>query len=119
MKKFKPIKTPENILARLANMIYIELKLDPSRLKTLIYRFVKGIQTNTENKLYYTKINLFNELTKDTMTFKVFIKLLHVLNIKKVMFSVKITTSSDYEVTVHEEVYLSNIGGDNESQKDI
>lgn len=102
-------QTPDSVLARIANKIYIELGLDAAKLKTLVYRFVRSFQSGNQLKYYYTKVNLYNELTKDKMSFKVFMKLLTVLNIKKITFNITLITYSDHEITVTEEIQLSNM----------
>lgn len=108
MKKPKQFaQTSESILARLASKIYIDLGITPTAMKGLIYRFVNSLGLGTESKLYYTKINLFNELYKNVMTFKVFMKALNVIGVNKIVFTITVTTQSGKEVTVSENVKLN------------
>lgn len=109
MKPKRFAQTSESILARIANRTYIELGVNATTLKGLIYRFVNSLNLGTDTKLYYTKINLFNELTRNVMTFKVFMKAMTVLNASKVTFRVTVLTKAGKEVTVEEVVYMNAI----------
>jgi hypothetical protein len=104
--------TSESILARIANKTYIELGVNVTTLKGLIYRFVKSLNIGKETTLYHTRINLFNDLTKNVMTFKVFMKMLRVLNVSRVIFKITVFTAEGKEVTVTEDVSLNTIPTD-------
>jgi len=118
MHKRKFGNSSESILARIANKIYIALDLtDASKLKTVVLRYIANINNDTQIRHYYTKINLFNEINKDKMTFKVFMKLLRVLSIRKIVFDITITTSLNKEVIVHEEICLDVINDSTEKEE--
>jgi len=118
MHKRKFGNSSESILARIANKIYIALHLtDASKLKTVVLRYNANINNDTQIRHYYTKINLFNEINKDKMTFKVFMKLLRVLSIRKIVFDITITTSLNKEVIVHEEICLDVINDSTEKEE--
>lgn len=108
MKPSKEISnTPEGVLVRLKNKICLTAGIDIYKLKLLIDKFVvskyKGVEST---KSHYDKINTYNQLSKNTMTIKVFFKFLKIINIKSVRISVTITTSRDKEMTVHEDINL-------------
>ena len=101
--------TPEGVLVRLQNKICKILGIDLFHKKLLIDKFVNSCFAATPNsKTHFAKVNIYNELTKNKMTIKVFFKFLKILNIKKVNISVTITTARDKEITVEEEVNLFN-----------
>lgn len=99
--------TPEGVLMRLKEKICLALEIDSFKLRLLVDRFV----TNTFASLpgprtNFAKVNINNELTKNKMTIKVFFKFLRILNVKKVRFSVSITTPQNKEITVFEDINL-------------
>lgn len=100
-------QTSESILARIASKIYIELGINHTAMKGLIYRFVNALNLGTESKLYYTRINLFNELVRNVMTFKVFMKAMNVIGATKIIFTVTVITHTGKEVTIVEPVNLN------------
>lgn len=101
--------TPEGVLVRLKEKIRITLGLDLYSLKLLIDKFVNNSFTVTpSSKTHFAKVNIYNELTKNKITIKVFFKYLKILNIKKLRISITITTARDKEITVTEEVNLFN-----------
>jgi hypothetical protein len=99
--------TPEGVLVRLKNKIRLALGLDTYKLKLMIDRFViitfNGINSS---KTHFAKVNIFNEITKDRMTVKVFFKFLRIINIKSIRISVTLKTAKDVEYTVFEDVNL-------------
>lgn len=99
--------TPEGVLMRLKEKVCLGLELDPFKLRLLVDRFVTNtFSTSPGSKINFAKVNINNELTKNKMTIKVFFKFLKILNIKKVRFSVTITTARDKELTVFEDINL-------------
>jgi hypothetical protein len=99
--------TPEGVLIRLKNKICIALNIDIFKLKLLIDKFVNNsFSISPGSKTHFAKVNIYNELTKNKMTIKVFFKFLRILNIKKVKLSITITTPKDKEITVSEEINL-------------
>lgn len=122
MEKKNFARSPEGIIARLANKIYISMGLtNATALKSVVLRYIANFNNDNQLRHYYTKVNLYNEITKDKMTFKVFMKLLRVLGIKHVTFTIKLTTATDQEVTVTEDISLANTfmtKGDDEVEAD-
>lgn len=112
MKEKKFSHTSESILARIANKTYIELGVNVTILKGLIHRFVASLPVSRDTKTYYTRINWFNDLTKSVMTFKVFMRMLRVLNVTRVVFKITVYTANGKEATVTEDVSLNNIAAD-------
>lgn len=109
--------TPEGVLIRLKNKICIALNIDIFKLKLLIDKFVNNnFNTTHGSKSYFAKVNIYNELTKNKMTIKVFFKFLRILNIKRVRIAVTITTIKDKEVTVSEDINLFSVEESSEDQ---
>ena len=107
--------TPEGVLARLKGKICLIVGLDTARLKMLVDRFVTlHYGLSGTSKALFTKTNISNELTKDTMTIKVFFKFLRVLNIKHVKFTVTVTTIRDEKIEVSEDFNLFASGGESD-----
>lgn len=98
--------TPEGILARLKDKLMIMLNIDFYSLKSIIDRFVKNRFANMPGtkKTHYAKTNLYNEITKDRLSIKVFFKFLQIIEAKKVKITVTVTTKKDVDVTVEEEI---------------
>ena len=102
--------TPESLLVRLKNKLSLELGINAYSLKLLIDKFITNVvRLDNSSKAHYAKVNIYNELTKEKMTIKVFFKFLRILNIKRVRFDVTIVTMKDKEITVSEEVTLSHL----------
>lgn len=120
-------KTPEGILVYLKNKLLIATKVTKEQLdengkpktplvqentgslKQLIDSYVsKYMQGDTSSKAHFAKVNIYNEMTKNKMTMKVFFKFLRILCVKKVVFTVTITTVADKEYTVSEDYSLSS-----------
>lgn len=114
--------TPESILVRLKDKICLALGIDIYKLKTLIDLFVVRNLTSTANsKSHFAKVNIYNELTKDKMTIKVFFKFLRIINIVKLRISITVVTASNTEATVSEDIrFFSNtpvdVLGDNDAK---
>jgi len=110
-KEPETINTPDGVLARLKHKICIALKIDNTRLRMLIDRFVLKVFNGVENtRTHYDKINIYNELSKNRMTIKVFFKFLRILDLPKVKITITVTTRRGDEVTVSEE--FSNFAND-------
>lgn len=109
--------TPEGVLVRIKEKVRLKLGIDISVLKILIDQFVSNtFQGVTSSKTHFAKVNIYNELSKDKMTIKVFFKFLRIIKIKKVKFTVEVTTARDRVISVEEEINLFNskIGDDDE-----
>lgn len=92
---------------RLKEKICLVLEIDPFKLRLLVDRFVTNTFANSPGpRINFAKVNINNELTKNKMTIKVFFKFLRILNIKKIHFSITITTPRDKEITVFEDINL-------------
>lgn len=99
--------TPEGVLMRLKEKICLVLEIDPFKLRLLVDRFVTNTFANSPGpRINFAKVNINNELTKNKMTIKVFFKFLRILNVKKIRFSITITTPRDKEITVFEDINL-------------
>lgn len=99
--------TPEGVLVRLKDKLCLILGLDIFKLKMLIDKFVMTTFQDVNNsKTHFAKVNIFNEITKNKMTIKVFFKFLRIINIKSVRISVTVKTIKDKEFTVHEDVNI-------------
>lgn len=115
-------KTPDGILARLARQILALKNIDhkPEVLKILIDRFLEknseGISATTEHRKHYIKSNLFNEITKNKMTMKVFVKFLMIMQIKKVVFIVRFVDNTDEQREVSQTFNL-NVDFDNQIEE--
>lgn len=104
-KEPETINTPDGVLARLKHKICIALNIDNTRLRMLIDRFVLKVFNGVENtRTHYDKINIYNELSKNRMTIKVFFKFLRILDLPKVRITVTVTTRRGDEITVFEEI---------------
>lgn len=99
--------TPEGVLVRLKDKICIATGIDVYKLKLLIDKFVtKTFQGVANSKTHFAKVNIYNELSKNKMTIKVFFKFLRIINIKSVRLSVTIKTIRDNEITVVEDINI-------------
>ena len=92
---------------RLKEKICLVLEIDPFKLRLHVDRFVTNTFANSPGpRINFAKVNINNELTKNKMTIKVFFKFLRILNVKKIRFSITITTPRDKEITVFEDINL-------------
>ena len=113
-------KTPEGVLVRLKEKICTEIGLDGYKLKTLIDKFVLNVFHGvTTSKTHFAKVNIYNELSKNKMTVKVFFKFLRIINIKSVRISATITTVKNNQFTVYEDVDLFTTTGFEEDIPEI
>lgn len=110
--------TPEGVLVRLKEKIRLVLGINTSILKILVDNFVthtyKGV---TSSKAHFAKVNIYNELVKDSMTIKVFFKFLKIITIKRVVITITLTTQRDKEISVTEEINLFNTKIENSDEK--
>lgn len=105
--------TPEGVLVRLKDKICLALGLDVFKIKMLIDKFVvTTFQGVANSKTHFAKVNIFNEITKNKMTIKVFFKFLRIINIKSVRISVTVKTLRDKEYTVHEDINIFTTSDD-------
>lgn len=100
-------KTPEGVLVRLKEKIRIAAGIDVYSLKILIDKFViNTFQGVANSKTHFAKVNIYNELSKNKMTVKVFFKFLRIISIKSVRVTVTVRTSRDKEFSVFEDVNI-------------
>ena len=105
--------TPEGVLVRLKDKLCLALGLDVFKIKMLIDKFVvTTFQGVANSKTHFAKVNIFNEITKNKMTIKVFFKFLRIINIKSVRISVTVKTVRDKEYTVHEDINIFTTSDD-------
>jgi len=92
---------------RLKEKICLALEIDPFKLRLFVDRFVtNAFAASPGPRTNFAKVNINNELTKNKMTIKVFFKFLRILNVKKIRFSITLTTIRDNEITVSEDINL-------------
>jgi len=104
------VNTPEGILVRLKDKLCLALGLDAYKIKLLIDRFIlTTFQGSLNTKSHFAKVNIYNELSKNKMTIKVFFKFLRIINVKNIKISVTIRTHKDREFTVHEDINIFSI----------
>lgn len=99
---------PESVLVRVKMKLCVALGINTTTLKALIDRYVMLHYGHASTKMHFARVNMYNELASAKMTIKVFFKFLMISRIKKVEFTVKVTTVTDRVVTVVEEVNLMN-----------
>ena len=105
--------TPEGVLVRLKDKLCLALGLDVFKIKMLIDKFVvTTFQGVANSKTHFAKVNIFNEITKNKMTIKVFFKFLRIINIKSIRISVTVKTLRDKEYTVHEDINIFTTSDD-------
>lgn len=105
--------TPEGVLVRLKDKLCLALGLDVFKIKMLIDKFVvTTFQGVANSKTHFAKVNIFNEITKNKMTIKVFFKFLRIINIKSVRISITVKTLRDKEYTVHEDINIFTTSDD-------
>lgn len=107
------------ILARLWRTILNDKNIKPSYFELLLNEFIikakRRIPDNRVSKLF-TRGNLRREFEKPTMTFKVFMKGLKLLNVKKVTFAVKLEYASNKEPSLHQTIIDLGDGGTTTSE---
>lgn len=101
--------TPEGVLVRIKDKLCLTIGLDVSRIKLLVDRYVIKTVSSDGSKSHFTKVNMFNDLTRDRMTIKVFFKFLRVILVKRVTLRVEVTTVDDYDYNVTDELSLSQL----------
>lgn len=105
-KTTKVTSDSDGILVRLKNMIAAKLKIDVVQLKCYIDQYVSEFGDGDSSKSNMTKSNMYNEFTRNKMTFRVFIKFLRVIRTSKIQINIKITTLDGHEVEVTDDVKL-------------
>lgn len=97
--------TPGGVLVRLKNKISLAMKIDPSKLKVLVDRYVmKSFKGRVNQRVHYDRVNTYGELTRTEMTIKVFFKFLKILDPKSVKISIEIVTRRGDVYNVSEEI---------------
>jgi hypothetical protein len=82
------------LMARLWRQILLDTSMELGKLEHLLQRHIeRGRRAGTDPSIvnYYNKGNLRRELAKPTMTWRVFIKALRVIDIVHVRFAVELT----------------------------
>lgn len=101
------MNTPEGVLVRIKNKINLALHINSQTLKLYIDSYVSAKYSKSSAKAHYDKVNNYHDFCKDKMTIKVFFKYLRVLRIKKISFSITVTTARGNEVTVTEDILMA------------
>lgn len=101
--------TPEGVLVRIKDKLCLAIGLDISRIKLLVDRYVIKNVSIDGSKSHFTKVNMFNDLTRDRMTIKVFFKFLNVILVRRVIIKVDVTTTDGSECSVLEDLSLSQL----------
>lgn len=113
------LNTPEGLLVRIKMKLCMALNINAPTLRMLVDRFVNIHYDRTSSKTHFTKVNFYNELSADKMTIKAFInKFLRIIQIKKMVITITVTTIRDKEVTVTEEIYLGDQSPPQEEKQD-
>lgn len=84
---------PESVLVRIKEEIRVKLGISIDSFKYLIDRYVTTNVKSTSTKAHFTKVNMYNEINSDRMTFKVFFKFLRIIGAKEVIFNVQVVTA--------------------------
>jgi hypothetical protein len=95
--------TTDSVLASMFRTVLHDLGITPSRFDRLLDRYVDSIHVTNVKEASSQKGNLRKELLKSSMSWKVFVKGLVFLNIKKFEIVVNLTHVTG-EVTVHNKV---------------
>jgi len=103
----------DSILASIFRDILFNTGVTPMRFNTLIEKYIVRAKIPRDiRKLSSVRGNLKKELLKSTMTWKVFIRGLLFLNIKKMEISVKLHDATG-RVSIHSKVvHLSEVEGE-------
>mgnify|MGYP007060467718 CR=1 FL=1 len=105
----KNLATAESFFVRIKNKICLTLGIDTYQLSNLIDRYLLIHYPEYDSVTRRAKrTNILSEFTAKKMTVKVFFRFLRILNLKKVRFSITLTTSRDREYTVTEDLYFLN-----------
>lgn len=103
-KHRKKYTSSDNILVRMKNKICRLLGIDVVQMKCFIEDYVHESSEGPSSKSNMTKANTYSELTRDTMTFKVFVKFLRIIRAKEVTLTVRITDEDGRTVEAEETI---------------
>lgn len=109
MRANEGTNTPEGVLVRIKDKLCLIIGLDVSRLKLLVDRFVTTTVSADGSKSHFTKVNMFNDLTRNRMTIKVFFKFLRTILVKHVVITVSVTTVDGIECEVKDIMSLEQL----------
>lgn len=101
--------TPEGVLVRIKDKLCLIIGLDLSRIKLLVDRFVMTTVSLDGSKSHFTKVNMFNDLTRNRMTIKVFFKFLRTILVKHVVITVSVVTVDNVECEVQDVMSLEQL----------
>lgn len=87
------LNSPESVLAILKLKICQSLGITTTNLRLLIDHFVAVNFGNKNVGSHYMRVNMFNEISSPRMTIKVFFKFLLIIQIKKIEFTIRVTTA--------------------------
>lgn len=88
--------TSDSILAALYRSILYDIGIDESRFIAQVARYVKRVTPQEDQaEISSIRANARNELMKSSMTWKVFVKGLRVLNIRKVTVGIDLTINDE------------------------
>lgn len=96
--------SPESFLSKLKYKLCIALEITESTMKLLVDKFVLDNFGNRSVGSHYMRVNTYNELSSGRMTVKVFFKFLHIIQIRRIEFNLKVTTRSGKIAEITEEV---------------
>lgn len=96
--------TPGGMLANLAYKLKIAKRLEITGIKSAIDKFVMIAFARAKTKSHYAKVNMYNEITAKEMTIRVFMKFLHILEPRKVVFHLEFTDRNGEVTVVSEKV---------------
>lgn len=103
----KYVNTPEGVLVRIKNKINLAMHINTQTLKLYIDSYVSSKYNKSSTKAHFDKVNAYVDFCRDKMTIKVFFKYLRVLRIKKISFTITVTTARGHEVTVTEDIHMA------------
>ena len=91
------------VLARLWRTIMLDLNISPNRFETLLSEFIMNARRQSDNRIakLFTRGNIRREFERPTMTFKVFMKGLKLIKVKKVRIAVELEFNSGRK-TLHQ-----------------
>lgn len=106
MTEKKAVTSAEGVLVRLKTYINERYMINAQTMKILIDEFVSKRYGRGNTKSHFDKVNIYNEMTTDRMTIKVFFKYLRIIKAQKVTFKVTVVNIRGKEVTVEHVVNL-------------
>ncbi len=106
-------KTPDGVLVQLKNKLLDSAGIDTVQVKRAIDAFVNNAFGGIVNsKTHFAKVNIYNEITREKMTIKVFYKLLKILGFRDVKLTVEATTARGVMVKVSHTVSMLTSEGE-------